>query len=91
MKKGRVQKCSVTSARTLLNAIAFICKQTRNFGVDTFLALCNVEWVTIFLGATLALSGPRNIFIDREAREIIRLVASVCPSADAVTSEPFDL
>ena len=31
------------------------------------------------------------IFIDREAREIIRLVASVRPSVIALTPEPFDL
>ncbi len=31
------------------------------------------------------------LIIDREAREIIRLIASVCPSVDALTSELFGL
>ena len=32
-----------------------------------------------------------NVIIDREARRIIRLVASVRPSVSALTVEPFDL
>ncbi len=36
-----------------------------------------------------------DIFIDREAREIMYLVASVCPSVcpsvSTLTAEPFDL
>ena len=34
---------------------------------------------------------PKMIIINREAREIIRLVASVRPFVYALTSEPFDL
>ena len=49
------------------------------------------KWIQLCTGHTAV--QCRDIFIDREAREIIRLVASVRlsvrPSADALTSEPF--